>query len=220
MKSNAGLVAHAEKALQEKWGYVYGTFGQILTPELLEAKRKQYPTRVNQFMEFIKTHWMGRRVTDCVGLIKSYMWDGSGYDLATDKSADGMLLAARSKGPIAEIPEIIGALVWKKGHIGVYVGKGWVIESNSTKKGVIKTPLKGQGSTPWTDWLLCPYIQYAMPKPDPVKPVAVDPYQAAVKVLKEANVIDSPDFWAKISGSVDAETVKLLIIKIARRLKP
>lgn len=43
-KTNFDLVKQAEKALSEKWGYVWGSWGQILTEKLLQQKLKQYPS--------------------------------------------------------------------------------------------------------------------------------------------------------------------------------
>ena len=69
--------------------------------------------------------------------------------------------ATPGTGPIGDIPEMPGILVWKPGHIGVYIGSGEVIESNSTKAGVIKTKLtKTVNETRWKYWLKCPYLTY------------------------------------------------------------
>jgi hypothetical protein len=158
--NNIGLVEHAKKALQEKWGYVWGTYGKVLTETLYSQKLKQYPT-IGYYNTFIRTHWIGRKTTDCVGLIKSYYWTQNGemkYIASTDVSADGMFNKATEKSTIDSIPEIAGLCVWKKGHIGIYIGNGQVIESHGTKYGVIQTPLKG--GTAWTHWLKCPYIDY------------------------------------------------------------
>lgn len=162
-KDNLGLVAYAKKALSEHWGYVWGTFGQLLTPTLLAYKLKQYPDGVGNYKDFIQAHWLNRKVTDCVGLIKSYMWfNGSApvYNSATDCSADGMYSRAKEKGAISSMPDIPGICVHKSGHIGVYIGNGQVIEAHGTKYGVIQTPLKGTGATAWEHWLKCPYINY------------------------------------------------------------
>lgn len=163
MKNNIGLVEHCKKALSEGWGYVYGTFGNILTHDLLRYKYIQYPANIHPYIDFIEQNYIGKRVTDCVGLIKSYMWwDGSNpvYDSTTDKSANGMFEASVVKGTIDTIPEVSGILVWRKGHIGVYIGNGKVIESKGTKYGVVQTPLKGLNSNKWTHWCMCPYIEY------------------------------------------------------------
>jgi hypothetical protein len=161
MYTNLGLVEHVKQALSEKWGYVWGTFGQVLTPDLFAAKVRQYPDGVGQYFDFIKSHWVGRRTSDCVGLIKSYYWNnGVNYNGATDASADSMYALATEKGLMNTIPDVPGICVHKTGHIGVYIGNGQVIEAHGTMYGVIQTPLFGAGSTPWTGWCKCPYITY------------------------------------------------------------
>ena len=165
MLTNTGLVKHSKMALAEKWGYVWGTFGYILTPALLKEKINQYPMGVGTYKDFITTNWLTRRTADCVGLIKSYMWwngNNPSYTPATDVSANGMFNNATEKGTINSLPikDIPGLCLWKDGHIGVYIGDGQVIEARGTKIGVIQSPLKGAGSSAWTHWLKCPYITY------------------------------------------------------------
>jgi len=163
MLTNEGLVAHAKKALAEKWGYVWGTFGQVLTEARFKAKLAQYPDGVGNYASFIKAHWLNKRTSDCVGLIKSYIWWVGAepkYTSKYDVGADGMFAKATVKGPLSTLPEIPGICLWKKGHIGVYIGNGKVIEARGTLKGVIQSPLKGIGSAGWTHWLKCPYITY------------------------------------------------------------
>lgn len=162
-KTNIGLVEYAHKALQEKWGYVWGTFGLVLTETLFNQKLKQYPNNVCGYEAFIRANWIGKRTVDCIGLIKAYLWDTGSevrYNQKQDVNVGGMINAAKEKGPISTLPDIPGVLVYKQGHIGVYIGAGQVIESKGTKYGVVKTPLKGAGSTPWTGWCKCPYIEY------------------------------------------------------------
>lgn len=163
MKTNLGLVEHCKKALAERWGYVYGTYGKVLTMELFNQKLKQYPTNIEKYKDYILQHHINKRTTDCVGLIKSYIWwNGKDpvYSASTDLSANGMYEKAEIKDTNDCIPEIPGICVWRNGHIGVYIGNGQVIEAKGTLYGVIQSPLKGPGSNNWTHWLLCPYIQY------------------------------------------------------------
>jgi hypothetical protein len=164
IKTNNGLVANVSRALNDKWGYVYGTFGNVLTPKRLEEKCSQYPDNVNKYKDFILKNYLGKRTADCVGLIKAYLWLNEDaeivYNKETDVSADEMFARSTKNGIISSIPETAGVCVWKKGHIGVYIGDNKVIEAHGTKFGVIETPLIGQGSTPWTHWLECPFIDY------------------------------------------------------------
>lgn len=164
-KTNLSLVGYAISRLGT--GYVYGTYGAVLTESLLSAKLKQYPLKILQYLSFIRANWLGKPVQDCVGLIKGHYWtndDGKivyKLDGLPDVSANGMYSAATEKGPIATLPEIKGVIVSKNGHVGVYIGNGEVIESHGTKYGVIKTKLtKTANETGWIRWFKCPFIDY------------------------------------------------------------
>lgn len=163
-KNAADLVVYAKHAWADRWGYVWGTYGNVLTESLLEYKVQQYPDGVGQYESFIRSHWLGGRTTDCVGLIKSYGWlDPNdlticyGTNGMPDVGANSMHQNATVKGPMSTMPDTPGLAVWMNGHIGVYIGGGEVIEASSTQQGVIKTKLEGRG---WTEWLQVPYISY------------------------------------------------------------
>lgn len=165
MLTSTGLVNHVKKALTERWGYVWGTFGQILSLTSLTEKLIQYPEGVGRYEGFIRLNYFGKRTADCVGLIKSYMWwteEGPVYNPSNDVSANKMFELSREKGTINSFPskDIPGLCLWKDGHIGVYIGDGQVIEARGTKYGVIQTSLKGEDSAGWTHWMKCPYITY------------------------------------------------------------
>lgn len=170
-KNNLDLVEYAVQAWENNWGYVWGTYGNVLTSALLEYKLEQYPDGVGRHIDFIRANWLGRRTTDCVGLIKGYGW----LDVDTMKfryGSNGMPdygantmhraaiqagVAGRDYGPMSTMPEIPGLAVWKDGHIGVYIGNGYVIEASGTRMGVIKTQVQGRG---WSEWRKIPYISY------------------------------------------------------------
>ena len=163
-KNAANLVAYVTNAWKSGWGYVWGTYGQVLTPELFQYKLTQYPEGVGQYADFIRNNWLGKHTADCVGLIKGYGWlspDTMTIDYGTNRmpdiGANQMYYNATRKGTIDTIPEVPGLAVWKSGHIGVYIGDGQVIEAMGTKYGVVKTRLQGRG---WTHWLEIPYINY------------------------------------------------------------
>ena len=163
-KNSADLAIYAANAWNSGWGYVWGTFGQVLTPELLQYKISQYPDGVGDEADFIRSHWLNRRTTDCVGLIKGYGWLNTvtmeiqyGSNGMPDVGADGMYYNAGRKGSIETMPDTPGLAVWKSGHIGVYIGNGEVIEAMDTRYGVVKTNLQGRG---WSHWLEVPGIKY------------------------------------------------------------
>lgn len=164
-KNSRDLAAWAEMAWKNQWGYVWGTFGYILTEDLLAGKLEQYPETLGEYEDVVREKWMGRRVVDCVGLIKSYGWydpDTNSIEYASgdmpDVGTDGMWDAAAVRGNMDTMPDEPGILVYStEGHIGVYVGNGYAVEAISHAGGVVKTMVADR---PWTGWLQCPYIRY------------------------------------------------------------
>lgn len=163
-KNNLDLVVWAMEAEKNRWGYVLGTFGDVLDSSLFAYKLKQYPEGVGSYAAFITANWLGGRTADCIGLIKGYSW----LDIETlevvyqtngmpDIDEEAMYHNANEKGSIDSIPEIPGLAVWHTGHIGIYIGNGEVIEAMGTKYGVVRTQLS-EGR--WTHWLKIPYITY------------------------------------------------------------
>lgn len=163
VKNNLDLVQWAIQAHENGWGYVYGTYGNVLTENVLQSRISVFGHHVTDYLVFIRHNWMGKRTADCVGLIKGYGW----YDNASGKiivgsngmmdvTANGMFEAATVKGTIDTIPEVPGLAVWQNGHIGIYIGNGEVIEAMGTQYGVVKTTLPDN----WTHWLQIPYIAY------------------------------------------------------------
>lgn len=158
MKTNTALVEYAKAQLGLP--YWYGTFGQTGTADLYTYKKKQYPQYYKSWNDFPTQY--GKRVHDCVGLIKGYLWSDTAtskpvYNSKQDVSANGMLSKCLEKGKIATMPDIPGVLVFMNGHVGVYIGGGEVIEARGHEYGVVKTKLKAR---PWVNWGKCPWIEY------------------------------------------------------------
>lgn len=163
-KNASDLVTYAIHAWESGWGYVWGTYGCVLTDSLFAYKLEQYPDGVGNYEDFIRANWLGVRTTDCVGIIKGYGWlnpETLSIDYATtgmpDIGANQMYYSASVFGTIDTMPDKPGLAVWHDGHIGVYIGDGYVIEAMGTKYGVVKTEMEGRG---WTHWLEIPYINY------------------------------------------------------------
>lgn len=112
---------------------------------------------------------------DCVCMIKGIMWGwtgdrrqrygGAGYAIngVPDINADQMMAICTNKS--TDFSEIIpGAAVWLKGHIGVYIGDGLVIECTPLwDDGVQITSLEkrpGYHQRKWSRWGLLPFIEY------------------------------------------------------------
>jgi len=180
MFTNLMLVAYCEQVYAAKWVYWYGTCGYACTETLYRRKKEQYPShytasRVSGYQADIKTKKM---CADCVGMIKSFFWKGGKIDgknvyqanNCPDKSANGMYELCKEHGKISTIPEIPGLVVWKSGHIGVYIGNGYTIEERGFAYDCVKRKVT---EGPWTHWgklpasMLCyvedaPQVEYRL----------------------------------------------------------
>ncbi len=154
MVTAAGLAAYARQQVGK--AYLYGSFGQSVTDGFIAQKKTQYPAMYTAEYCAKAKRLIGKTAFDCVGLIKACYWNGT-YDAKTDLSADGMYRAATKKGGLANLPEQPGVLVWRSGHIGVYVGGGEVVEARGIDYGVVRTKLTDRN---FTNWCQCPYIDY------------------------------------------------------------
>ena len=162
IKNNEDLVAWAKEAHGDGWGYVWGTFGRVLTSEYFEELCDQYPDHVEVYRDYIEEHYIGERCADCAGLIKGYLWydPDSGqyiYNASTDFGANSMFDAADESGDISDMPDIPGLGVWHSGHVGIYIGNDRVIQAMGTQYGVVETQLSG---STFTHWFKIPGITY------------------------------------------------------------
>ena len=167
VKTAKGLVEYAKA--QHGKPYWNGSFGQAASKEFFNQKKRQYP---KQYQWEYDPKEAGMKVHDCVGLIKGYLWCDSPtdatptYNAAQDMDADMMWDACKIKGPIDTMPDVPGVLVFKKGHVGVYLGNGEVEEARSRTRGVVRTKLNERG---WTGWGYHPDIAYEEPKKEEPK---------------------------------------------------
>ena len=165
-KNSSDLVIWCKNAYENGWGYVYGGYGQICSKDYLDRQAALYPgnNEAGGQMRTVGEKWLGNRVVDCIGLIKSYAWYDpesgnitAGSNGFTDCGANSIWNDVKESGDISTMPDTPGLAVWMDGHIGVYVGNGEVIEAQGTNEGVVKTQLK---SRPWTKWMKIPNIRY------------------------------------------------------------
>ena len=143
------LIALFQKALDEKWGYIYGQAGSLWT----EAKQKA-ATR-EQTVKYGRK-WIGHYVADCSGMFSwafkklgGYMYHGSNTMWKSYMTAKGAL----AKGKRTDGQELKpGTAVYKNSgtnyyHVGLYIGNGTVIEAKGTSYGVVTSAI-----STWTAW--------------------------------------------------------------------
>lgn len=158
-KTSAGLVSYAIAQLGKP--YWWGCFGQTATAGLLTAKRAQYP---DSYTAADFAGQLGQKVHDCVGLIKGYRWCDTAdsepiYVGSQDVAVGGLYDQCGSKGPISTMPDTPGVCVFMAGmgHVGVYIGGGYVVEAMGHAYGVVRTQLSGRG---WGFWGKPAWIDY------------------------------------------------------------
>ncbi len=150
--------------------YVMGGWGQKLTDgakkQLISAQKyNQSSTR----KKMIESASNDTRSFDCSGLIKSVLWGYTGDDTPTGgaKYASGGVPDLNAAGLIGKCYGVSedftiiqeGELVYMSGHVGVYLGDGYVVEcSPKWKNGVQRTELKQRK---WLKHGFLPYVEYA-----------------------------------------------------------
>lgn len=159
--------------------YWYGTCFQPCTEVLLKRKTEQYPAhytsgRMSRYRADIAANQI---CADCVGgaikgaawtLLSTAKWTYASHGVL-DKSADGMFDWCKSlgaeHGTIDTIPDRPGVAVRMKGHVGVYVGGGEVVEWRGFAYGCVVTQLAAR---PWTDWYALPWVKYSVAEITPI----------------------------------------------------
>lgn len=166
MKNNIELVQYAKEMVGLP--YWYGCFGQIGSKSLYDYKRKQYP---DYYCNNDYPSQYGKRVHDCVGLVKGYLWSSSPtaepkYNSTQDVSAFGMYSVSKQRGDKSSFPGVEGTLVYKASnannyltihHVGIYSTDGYVYEAKGHEYGVVKTKFNRND---WQFWSYCPFISY------------------------------------------------------------
>ena len=174
--STEALIDKFQEALDMVGGYIWGTAGELWTA----AKQAEIEKTTDSNRESARKYgkkWIGHKVWDCSGLFSwafkqlgSYMYHGSNTmwnqycvhkgTLKSGKRTDGQGLKP-------------GTAVFtydkkkdKRGHVGLYIGNGIVIEAAGTIKGVTTSKAK---DSKWVEWGELKYVDYgSSPEPQPV----------------------------------------------------
>lgn len=151
--------------------YAYGTWGQVLTNNVITSKTKQYSwwytsSRQNQLKKLVGK---GYYCFDCVGMIKAVLWGWSGNGTVNggavyqsnnvpDVSANGMI--EKCYDVSTNMNNITpGEVVWMDGHIGVYYQNGQVIECSPAFQNKVQITTLSQRK--WKKHGKLPYISYS-----------------------------------------------------------
>lgn len=178
--TNKEFVSIAKTIVNMNTAYGKGTFGQKWTKTLASQKQKQYPdfytgsviASLNKKAEASALY-----VFDCVGLIKGIIWGfpskviykSNGLDDVSDQGLWDKYCTDKSKDFSNIQP---GEIMHIKGHVGVYIGDGKVIEcTNKWSKNVLVSSInKGDKYyRAWTEhgkFSLLIYEGLATPSPE------------------------------------------------------
>lgn len=206
MLTASQLVEYCKKQVNVKSVYMWGSFGQTVTKDFVNQKKKQYPAKYTANMVTYLSQFYGKNVRawDCVGLIKSAVWNDyrtgntKDYKAAQDIGADYAYNISKVKGDISTLPEVPGIILHMAGHVGVYIGNGEVIESTPAwKNGVQKTKLSQRK---WKHWFQFPYVEYPVENVDK----SIDPN----KRYNSLNEIPAGEFREVVKTLADRGIVK------------
>lgn len=170
-----GLVDYCLYWMDQPHCYSWDANGQYLTKEFLDTYSACYPDwfgKDDRLELRREIQDQGVRAFDCIGLIKAYVWADYSQDNTSRRTDEtnyyckNVLHQDTPFGPLRDIPEVPGIVVWKKGHVGIYLGDGQVLEctqeyypksGESKVGGIIISDIKDRG---WSYWLEYPGILY------------------------------------------------------------
>lgn len=135
--------------------YVYGAKGAngTFTQAKLDMLVGMYPdvftdTYIKKAKKFV-----GKVCCDCSGLISWYTGKVLGSSQLCHSAKEKKEI---NKNDLSDIP--VGSVLWKSGHVGVYVGDGYCVEARGIDYGCVKTKVKDRT---FTHYLLFDYIDYS-----------------------------------------------------------
>lgn len=140
----SSLISSIRQAYDERWGYVWGTRGQVWTQAQQDKATRDMTRRYGQ-------KWVGKRVADCSGLLVwafkelgGSIYHGSNTIFNKYCSETGPLVGeVQIKPGMAVFQNKDG----RRPHIGYYDGDGMCIEEQGTRTGIVRSPLAS-----WDEW--------------------------------------------------------------------
>ena len=155
------LVAKFQYALDSKWGYIWGKSGQVWTQRDQANASREMTVKYG-------AKWIGHVVADCSGLFR-WAYKQFGLEIAHGSNLiyNGHCKARGrfAKGKRSDGVELkVGTALFTgtdgdRGHIGLYIGGGKVIEAAGTQQGVIMSESSAGKWTWWGELTLVDYEQ-------------------------------------------------------------
>lgn len=199
MATGAQFAEKALTALTGRWGYIFGTSGQVWTAadQTQIESTKQNDSNYTLSIKYGRK-WIGSKVADCSGLV---LWCSRQFGFTVPHGSNSIWKGyLKESGSIqGELP--VGALVFKLRngidyyHVGIYIGDNQVVEAQGSNKGVVKSSLSA-----WTHYGLLKSVAYAAAPQIKEKEPAEMKGSAVVDVSKGStvNVRAAPSKSAKL----------------------
>lgn len=150
------LIGLFQQALDEKWGYIWGTRGQVWTQASQDRATRDMTVRYGK-------KWVGRRVADCSGLfvwafkeLGGSIYHGSNTMWKKYTTVKGTLTGTMDIRPGTAVFTVGDDGV--RGHVGLYIGDGICIEAKGTAYGVVTSQLSR-----WDEWGELVGVEYDLP---------------------------------------------------------
>lgn len=211
----ADLISYFQYALDNKWGYIMGTAGELWTQE------KQNRT-TNENARKYGSKWIGHYVADCSGLfawafkkLGGYMYHGSNtmwdkYCIDQGKLSGGKRTDGKGLKPGTAVFVLKGTS--DRSHVGLYIGNGEVIEASGTKAGVIKSKVS---DSKWAEWGELKGVDYDDTSTTPSTPIddtsTAPAVSSAVVNATKVAIRANPSTTASVLTRVDkGERVQVL----------
>ena len=167
----AALIAQFRYALDNHWGYIWGTSGEKWTAQKQRQLEKTTDPERAQGRQYGEK-WIGHTVADCSGLFSwafrrlgGTMYHGSNTMFLKWCSDKGALKDGR-RTDRATLKPGTAVFVWNGktySHVGLYVGDDTVIEAMGTNSGVTTSKVT---ANKWTHWGELTGVSYgAAPSP-------------------------------------------------------
>jgi hypothetical protein len=176
--TGTGLASYAQGKVGTP--YFYGSKMKVLTETFMKSMHASYPSVVTTaYIALARARkQVGRVNTDCSGLI-------SAYTLHVLGSAQ-LYSQAYARLPISTWKQwAVGVVVWRSGHVGVYLGNGKVAEAKGINYGVVITDIE-KGS--WKYGLTFSWINYTIVTPvssNVITYKTANPYTKPTRTLKK-----------------------------------
>ena len=162
------LIALFQQALNAKWGYIWGAYGQTWTAAKQHSATREMTVKYG-------SKWIGHRVADCSGLVYwafkqlgGTIYHGShtmyrDYTTARGDLKNGQRTDGQPLKPGTAVFKKKKATAGQKSyngynyhHVGLYIGDGTVIEAKGTINGVVTSKV-----STWNAWGELKGVSYA-----------------------------------------------------------